>query len=204
MHAIFAHPESGIRSPRDLAGRAVGVSREAGSFYRVLESLEPHLPAGSIRTDHAGAPLRRLRLLLEGALEAAEFMDLLVPLAELHGMIPVMEEASPRPGVLVARRSLPPHCLEAFVRGWNRGVERINRRPAHYARQAVAEFLEELPSALRVEGADLERLFRFPRFAPIGPYRREEFDRTQEWMLERGLIPARQDYGRVVVESLEP
>jgi hypothetical protein len=128
-------------------------------------------------------------------------MDLLVPLAEAKGLVRVADARTRRPGVLVARADVPVEALEAFLRAWNRAVDRINSQPEPYLRQAGAEFLSALPPELQVSlEVLLDRLGRW-RFSRVRPYRPEDFDGAYGWMLERGLAPAGLRFDQAVIPT---
>jgi NitT/TauT family transport system substrate-binding protein len=187
-HAIVASPNSGIRQVPDLADRPIGINQDAGSFYRVHETLERYLPENRIKTIHAGSPLQRLYALLNGQIAAAEFMDLSVSLAEAKGLVKVLDEKDSKPGVFIAQRHTPVPALLAFMNAWNRAVNRINARQEDYQLKAIREFNERLPSPLRVAEEELTERFQFIDYAEIGPYPRGDFEDTYHWMRKKGLV----------------
>ena len=187
-HAILAAPNSGIRQVSDLADQPIGVNQDAGSFYRVHESLERYLPEDRIKTVHAGSPLQRLYALMEARIPAAEFMDLSVALAEAKGLVKVLDEGDSKAGVFIAQQETPVPALAGFIRAWNRAVDRINTQPGEYQIRAIRDFAERLPSMLQVSEEDLAQRFQFIEYAEIGPYAREDFEDTYHWMKERGWV----------------
>ncbi|MCZ6485919.1 MAG: hypothetical protein O6826_09495 [Acidobacteria bacterium] len=201
-HAVFARAGSDLQGWEDLADRPIGINAHAGSFYGVREILQRHLPSERIQTVHVGTPLRRLRALLAGEIEVAELMDLLIPLAEIKGLVRVLEEADPRPGVFVANRNTPVPALQAFIRAWNQAVDIINHQPEKYQQKAIRKFLEKLPPELQVPEQDLIDKIQFPRFAHIRRYSREEFWDTYSWMVSNDLIQAGSEYEDAVIAGL--
>ena len=201
-HAIFARAGSGIQSSEDLADCPIAVNAHAGSYYGVLEILQRYLPGERIQTVHVGTPLRRLLALLDGEVEAAELMDLLIPLAETKGLERVLEEQYPRPGVFVANRDTPVPDLQAFIRAWNKAVDVINDQPEKYQQQSTREFIERLPSELQVPEPDLMDKLEFPHYSHIRRYSREEFTDTYTWMVTNDLIQAGKCYEDAVITEV--
>ena len=202
-HAIFARAGSGIQGAEGLADCPVAINTHAGSYYGVLEILQRYLPEERIQTVHVGTPLRRLRALLDGEVEAAELMDLLIPLAETKGLERVLEEQHPRPGVFVANRDTPIPDLQAFIRAWNKAVDVINDQPEKYQQKATREFIERLPSELQVPERDLMDKLEFPHYSHIRPYSREEFTDTYTWMVTNDLIQAGKSYEDAVITEVQ-
>ncbi|TKW77197.1 MAG: hypothetical protein DI543_16970, partial [Bradyrhizobium icense] len=73
---IFVAPDSGIKSPADLAGVPISVGYQSGSHYSVIQALEQYMPARDVNlTFEDGMLFRRLELLLEGKSKAAALFN---------------------------------------------------------------------------------------------------------------------------------
>jgi len=77
---IFVAPDSGIRTPADLAGIPISVGFQSGSHYSTIQALEQYMPTDQIKlTFEDGMLFRRMELLLEGKSRAAALFSATTP-----------------------------------------------------------------------------------------------------------------------------
>jgi len=190
-YTLVASPRSGISTLRELASVPVAVSWDAGSHYAAVEALEAALPPGEVDVKHVGASLARLEALLSEDVKAAVLIEPYTSIA-LKRDGHLLVHCRPDPGLVIAAESLDRELLQRFARASNRAVELINSAPERY----VDVLLEEVPEELREDDIDL------PRFTEMSAaLSQDEFEQTQDWMLQRGMLTDPAEYRDVVLSS---
>ena len=67
---IFVQPDSPYKKPEHLAGVPVAVGYHSGSHYSAVQGLEAFIAKDEISLSFAGRPIDRVRLMLQGELQA--------------------------------------------------------------------------------------------------------------------------------------
>ena len=189
---IYARPDSGITTPRDLAGKPIAVSELTGSHFSTVEALERHIDREDIRLHFTTARYSdaafytRLKELLDGVVPAANLLDIphgpLRQIAEYHGMRLILEGTFKRLDYFSA--AITDTDIQKFVHAMRLAQDELDRRPADYRHYLWREVprLEQLFDARIDPGRIVESpRIVFTRFDPA------EFARTLEWIDERGL-----------------
>ncbi len=181
--ALMVRADSPYRSAADLRNRPIGVTWHAGTFYAVIEAMEAAgVPFGEIQLVHAAD---RLEALLSGEVEAAGLMEPLVSRAAAAGarLILPLEWR----GGIVASDDVDPDTAARLVRALNRAVEWLRQDEARQRQQ----LLRDLNPELRATGL-------LPELVGADVYRADRFQRTAEWMIERGFLPGEVRYEDIV------
>jgi NitT/TauT family transport system substrate-binding protein len=187
--AIFVPPGSACQQPADLAGVEVSVGFHSGSHYSAIQGLEPFLDREDIALHFAGRPYDRVRLLLDGAIPAANVFGAPYYLLEQRGFRKLVDTTFVM-GFLVSPDA-PRDDVDRYFRGLLRAQQEIDLGPERYKRF----WLREMPPDLQ-DLTDVRRFGPGERVVPQ-PYTREMYDRTHRWMANWDLLDAAaQDGGR--------
>lgn len=189
MQAIVVRGDSDIEYPEDLRNRPIGVTFHAGSHYMALQMLQGFLPKDDINLKHVGSD--RYDALLRGEVDAVTLMEPWTSLAEKYGHRVIME--SRYVSTDMASDDLDNETWAAVTRAIKRAVRRINADKKKY----LHYFIKEIPprlGTLTPDDFDLRRL----RYIDPQPYTQEEFDVTNRWMQDWGLIRPGADFRTLV------
>jgi NitT/TauT family transport system substrate-binding protein len=204
LFRLLAAPESGVASPADLAGRAIGISENS-----VIQYLADRLLAGAglavedIVYESVPAIPTRFNLMMEGQLAASILPDPLAQAAIEAGAIPVIDDTalpdqefsqsvlSFRNVVLVEKAE----AVRAFLRAWNRAVEDLNADPNAYRQLWIEN--TSVPEAVR-------ETYVIPPF-PVNAITSEAaWNDVAAWLIERGIIETAPAYTDSVDASFLP
>jgi NitT/TauT family transport system substrate-binding protein len=181
--ALMVRGDSDYHSAADLRNRPIGVTWHAGTFYAVIEAMEAAgVPFGEIQLVHAAD---RLDALLSGAVEAAGLMEPLVSRAAAAGarvLLPLEWR-----GGIVASDDVDANTAARLVRALNRAVEWLRQDEARQRQ----ELLRDLSPELRTTGL-------LPELVGADVYRVDRFQRTADWMVERGFLHGDVQYEDIV------
>lgn len=171
---IFVSPDSPYRSPADLADVEVGVGYHSGSHYSALQGLDPYLDRANIKVSFVGRPFDRVRLMLEGKIEAANVFGAQYYLLEQQGFRKLVDTTFIMGFMVAADADI--QDLEKYFRALRSAQREIDLEPERYKHY----WLREMPE-------DLAGLTDVSRFGPgerivSEPYTREMFERTHRWM----------------------
>lgn len=198
VHTIYVR-ESGLNTPKDLAGVPIAVNFNSGSYFAAFEALENHgLSRDQIKLHHFGAPIKRAEALFTAQVEASVLMEPYSTLAHVKGFRPLLEY--PGRGGWVGSEKLDKPTLNAFYRAVTKAVHTINEQPEKYRDQLVNGLVKDGVDAETVE--KVRTAITVPRYLPPEPLSREGFEGTYRWMVERGLIAPDATYEQVVDTQL--
>jgi len=192
---IFVAADSPYCRPEDLAGVRVGVGYHSGSHYSAIQALEPFLERSEIQLDFVGRPFDRVRLMLGGAIEAANVWGAQYYILEQLGFRKLADTTFVM-GFMVSE-STPTEDLERYFRALRRAQREIDLEAERYKHFWLRELPEDLAARVDVR-----------RFGPgerivFEPYTREMFERTHRWMESWELFDpataARPDYESAVL-----
>ena len=177
---IFVAPGSACRQPRDLAGVQVSVGYHSGSHYSAIQGLEPFLDREDIALHFAGRPYDRLRLLLDGRIQAANVWGAQYYLLEQQGFRKLVDTTFVM-GFLVSPEAQRVD-VDRYFRGLLRAQQEIDIEPELHKHF----WLREMPP-------DLHGLADVRRFGPgerivAQPYTEQMYDRTYRWMENWNLV----------------
>jgi NitT/TauT family transport system substrate-binding protein len=189
--AIIVRGDSPYNVPQDLANVEVAVNFHAGSHYITLAMLTGYMKREQVKTLHIGIPNQRFKALVEGRVAAAAVMEPWISAAEKLGFKVICEAFYN--GLEVADPSVDDGIFHALRRAHIRAVDKINQdiRPwlHHLTNEVPADIVKLEPSDLH-----LPRL----RYNHPELYTPEEFQRTYDFMVERGLINPESTFDKLV------
>ena len=172
--ALMVRPDSPYRSASDLRNQPIAVTWHAGTFYAVIEAMEAAgVPFDEIRLVHAAD---RLEALLSGTAEAAGLMEPLVSRAAAAGARAILPLEWR--GGIVASDEVDADTAARLMRALNRAVDWLRQDEARQRQ----ELLRDLSPEQRGKGL-------LPELLGAQVYSAHRFQRTAEWMAERGFLP---------------
>jgi hypothetical protein len=124
---VFVRPDSKIRRPEDLANVPIAVGLRAGSHFNVPYRLEKYLPLDKIKPVNVGGFGERLRVLLDGAFEAASLLPPQIEMARQLGLRPIIENSFKTLWWVDSRQS--PEVLRAYFRALDRAEKALSADP---------------------------------------------------------------------------
>jgi NitT/TauT family transport system substrate-binding protein len=187
--------DSPYARPEDLAGVKVGVGYHSGSHYSAIQGLEPFLDRSAIELDFVGLPFDRVRLMLQGKIDAANVFGAQYYVLEQLGFRKLVDTTFIM-GFLVSEQA-DREDLERYFRALRRAQRAIDLEADRYKHF----WLREMPDDLR-DAVDVRRFGPGERMV-FEPYTREMFEATHRWMeswqLFDGSSAARPRYEDAVV-----
>lgn len=181
---VFVPGNSAIATPEDLADVAVHVGFQSGSHYTTIQALEPFLPSERIKLRFGGSPADRVDQLLNGSAAAATVFGPQYYLVEQLGFRKIVDAS-----FMIA--AMVPHGAEvADVRRYFAALRRAQADIDIAHQPYTRYYANELPERQRA-------LVDVRRFGPgerlvFEPYTQDMYERTQAWIDERGIFPAKQ------------
>ncbi len=191
---IFVPAGSSVRAPEELANVPVHVGYQSGSHYTTIQALEPFLPGDQIKLTFTGSPADRVDQLLDGSAPAATVFDAQYYVIEQLGFRKIVD------ATFMIAAMVPQHIEIADVRSYFaalRGAQAdidVSHQP--YTRY----YAKELPERHR-ELVDVRRFGPGERFV-FEPYTQDMYDRTQTWIDERGMFPAKTGGNSVYADAV--
>ena len=178
---IFVPGASPVRSPEQLAGVPISVGYQSGSHYSTIQALEPYLRADQLQLSfNDGMLFRRMELLIEGQSPAAALFSGPYYFAEQLGFRKIIDTTFMITTMIHGQPA--PEDLKRFFRALQRAQRDIDVRPdlyTHYYRNEFPVRFHPLMDTRRWGPG--ERLV-------FEPYTKEVFDRTVQWIAERGIF----------------
>ncbi len=201
MMVVLASPNSRIRSPQDLKGVPIGISRNSVIEYttdRLLQSAGL-APSEIEKTEVTKIPVRA-EMLAKDQLQAATLPEPLASLAELQGARRVIDDSKTGTGqslITISRQALDGNAeaIRRFLATYERAVVAINGSPNSYRDLMVDK--AKVPDALR-------NSFSVPQFAQGQLPSRADVEDVVRWMVERGLLDQPIPYDKLVAEGFLP
>jgi NitT/TauT family transport system substrate-binding protein len=183
--AVAVRPDSPVYTPQQLANRTVGVPFYAGSHYLALHMLEGFLPRNLIKLCNAPIGSRnRLKLLMDGMIEATTLTEPYVTLAEKKSCRTVCSAFFH--GTEVASDRVDAETYRAFNRAVREAVRRINANKGAYLHYFIDYHKAKDPEIATLKPEDL-RESRIVVVEPA-PIPADELARTYEWLRSWGML----------------
>ena len=202
LFRILAAPGSGISKPSDLAGVAIGVSKNTVIEYVTDRLLAQRgLKPEQVKKKSVPVIPERFQLLLQGQIKAATLPEPLANSAMASGAVAVIADAdSPRYSVSVLAftgGSLKenPRGVRAFLKAWDRAAADINASPEAY-RPLLLE-------RIRVPG-NIRDSYPIPPFPRSRVPDSGQWDDVMDWMLDKGLLEKPVTYDSSVTTDFLP
>ena len=185
--AIVTFDET-LQVPRDLADIPVVVQEFTGSHYTSLQMLESALGADHVNIAQGGLPQKRYEGLKSGTHRVVTVMEPFISLALKDGAH-IIAAAFYRGGEVISA-DLTAEQRKSYYDAENAAVDLINADFYKYAHHVAAH----ANGALKPN----ELLTAFVRYKHVDYYDATLFDRTYDWMKERGLSTGASVHGSLV------
>ena len=179
---IFVAEQSAIRRIADLADVAVDVGYQSGSHYATLQAMETRLDRDRIKLDFTGNPDTRLHRLVNGETQAATLFGVQLYIAEQLGFRRIADVSFMISGMVPEGTNVDDVArYYAALRRAQADIDLDHQRYTHY-------FLDDVPAQYR-DKIDTAAFGPGERLV-FEPYSAEIFDKTQDWVAERGIFDA--------------
>ena len=201
--SIYVRRDSGLKSPRDLAGKPVAIEAGTGSYYTAMQDLERFLPRKSVKLVELGEPHKRLISLMEGEVAAASLVGPWPAIGEVFGLERLVRTTRKNPTTMVTRKDFDQELLARFLKATNRAIRMIDSEPDRFSASYFKRVERILKSMSHEFGSHRELIRKSVRVSAWKPWERYtsgDFRRTSRWMISRGLLDARVDPATVVAE----
>ena len=201
MFRLLLAPQGSVKSPADLRGAEIGISKST-----VIEYVTDSLLAGAgLKPGEANySPIPdiglRVNSLVEGKIAAATLPEPMASLAIKQGARPLLDDSRSTVGQSVITFSLDaikkkPGTVSKFLAAYEAGVKALNAAPAKYNDLMVDKGRVPEP----VKGS-----FTMPPFPAASVPSAAEVDAVTAWMVGKGLLPVAIPFAGMVDASLLP
>ena len=196
LYCILASKQSGIKTVKDLAGVAIGISQGTIIDYVTNQILiSQGLQADQIQTLAVPKLPDRLALLTSGQLKAATLPEPFSTLAVQQGAVLVLDDTgypdiansvvSFRKKVLDER----PQAVKKFLAAINKAIDEINTHP---------ETWRKILDTYKLVPANLVQSYPIPKFPVASLPTQQQFDAVVQWAINKGMIDQKVDYASSV------
>ena len=194
---IVSAPDSGIVEPSDLHGATIAISENTMMDFLVEQFERVHgLDGSQIDKMHIPSLTLRMEALLEGRVDAAILPDPLAAFAVHMGANTVidttkLDENLSQSVFAVSQRLIEenPGIVQKLVDSVVMAMEAINGSPGDYR-----DFCLEIANVpFEIAGG-----YPTPTYTPNSVPGAEEVQRVMDWMVSRGLLSERFEYGQIV------
>jgi NitT/TauT family transport system substrate-binding protein len=194
--AIMVPEGSPIRAPEDLAGKPVAVGYQSGSHYATIQALEPFLKPEDIALKFVGTPWQRVDVAVDRDLSAASLWGVTYLAGEQLGLRKIVDCSFMITFMFPAGVALAD--VEKYMRALKKAQMELDLRPELYKHH----YAEMIPERYRGR-IDVRRFAAGERIVFL-PYTEATFQRTQQWIHERGIFdhpPETVDYHLAVAAA---
>ena len=179
---IFVPADSAIRRPEDLAGIPISVGYQSGSHYSTIQTLEEFLAPGDIQLSFSdGLLFHRLEILVDGEAPAVSLFSGPFYFAEQLGFRKVVDTSFMMASMITGNPD--PDDVAKYFGALRRAQVEIDLRLELYRHHYRREFPKRFHSLMDVR-----------RFGPgerlvFEPYTEDMFERSRDWIADRGIFP---------------
>lgn len=178
---IFVAADSDIREPEHLARVPISVGYQSGSHYSTVQALEAFLDPGDIALTYAdGLLFRRLEMLIDGLAPAVSLFSGPYYFAQQLGFRKVVDTSFMM--AMMVTDDPEPEDVASYFQALRRAQIEIDLRLERHRHFYEREF----PARFRA-------LMDVRRFGPgerivFEPYSEDMFERSRQWIGERGIF----------------
>ena len=202
MFRLLAGPGSGINSTMDLAGKAIGISKNTVIEYVTDRWLAAEgLQANQIVKKSIPAIPERFQLLMQKQLPAVVLPDPLAKAAMVAGARLIIDD-SRYSSYSVSVLSFSAHSLETksrqvrgFLKAWDQAASAINKSPESFRKVMLKK--------IRVPG-NVKNTYAIPAFSRRQVPDQKQWRDVMDWMVARGLIKSPLSYSGSVTSKYLP
>lgn len=178
---IFVPADSDIREPEHLARVPISVGYQSGSHYSTVQALEAFLDPGDIALTYAdGLLFRRLETLVDGLAPAVSLFSGPYYFAQQLGFRKIVDTSFMM--AMMVTGDPRPEDVAGYFRALRRAQIEIDLRLERHRRFYEREF----PTRFRAQ-MDVRRFGPGERIV-FEPYSEDMFERSRQWIGERGIF----------------
>ena len=178
---IFVPADSDIREPEHLAGVPISVGYQSGSHYSTVQALEAFLGPGDIALTYAdGLLFRRLETLVDGLAPAVSLFSGPYYFAQQLGFRKIVDTSFMM--AMMVTGDPRPEDVTGYFRALRRAQIEIDLRLERHRHFYEREF----PTRFRAQ-MDVRRFGPGERIV-FEPYSEDMFERSRQWIGERGIF----------------
>jgi hypothetical protein len=186
--AVFVSPDSGIKSPEDLAGVPIAVGFQSGSHYSTIQALEQYMPREKINLSFKdGMLFKRMELLLDGKIPAAALFSGPYYFAEQLGFRKIIDNTFMIANMI--HGDPDPEDLRKYFRALKRAQRDLDLRPELYTHYYKKEFPVRWHAMM-----DTRRWGPGERIV-FEPYTEETYNVSRDWIADHHIFE-NDDLGR--------
>jgi hypothetical protein len=179
--AVFVSPDSGIKSPEDLAGVPIAVGFQSGSHYSTIQALEQYMPREKINLSfNDGMLFKRMELLLDGKIPAAALFSGPYYFAEQLGFRKIIDNTFMIANMI--HGDPDPEDLRKYFRALKRAQRDLDLRPELYTHYYKKEFPVRWHAMM-----DTRRWGPGERIV-FEPYTEETYNVSRDWIADHHIF----------------
>jgi ABC-type nitrate/sulfonate/bicarbonate transport system substrate-binding protein len=179
---IFVQPDSGIKTPEDLAGVPISVGYQSGSHYATVQALEQFIPQDKMNLVYSdGMLFARMDKLLDGSAAAVNLFNGPYYFAEQLGFRKILDTTF-MIGMMI-HGTPDPEDLRKFFRALRRAQRDLDLRPEKYTHYYLKEFPDRYHARM-----DTRRWGPGERLV-FEPYSEEVYTEARDWIASHGIFP---------------
>ena len=180
---VFVAPDSGIKTPADLADVPISVGYQSGSHYSTIQALEQYLPAERINLSfNDGMLFKRMELLVDGRVPAAALFSGPYYFAEQLGFRKILDNTFMI--TTMVHGDPDPEDMRKFFRALQRAQRDIDLRPELYTHYYKKEFPVRYHDKM-----DTRRWGPGERLV-FDTYTEDAYRQAREWITEHHIFPS--------------
>lgn len=178
---IYAHPDSGILRPKDLANVPISVGYQSGSHYSTIQVLEQWLKPEEIKLSfNDGLLFKRLELLVDRKVPAANLFSGAAYVVEQLGFKKIVECTFMMAAMVTGDPDIDD--IKKYFNALQSAQRDIDLRPELYTHY----FLKELPERYH-DLIDTRSMGPGERIV-FEPYTRKTFENSREWIAKHHIF----------------
>ncbi|HEX7568566.1 MAG TPA: ABC transporter substrate-binding protein [Anaerolineaceae bacterium] len=196
LYCIVASKQSGIKTVKDLAGVAIGISQGTIIDYVTNQVLiSQGLQPDQIQTLAVPKLPDRLALLISGQLKAATLPEPFSTEAVQQGAVLIVDDTGYPDianSVISFRKKVldeQPQAVQKFLAAINQAVNEINNHP---------ETWRKILDTYKLVPANLVQTYPIPKFPAASLPTQQQFDAVVQWAIAKGMIDQKVDYASSV------
>lgn len=199
--SILVGPNSPIKTPADLKGKEVAISRNTLIEYVTDQLLASSgLKQGDFKLTEVSKIPVRVEMLMKGQVAAATLPEPFTSLAVQQGARVLLDDKASQVGlsVITIRQGTVaknPNAIKSFLAAYEEAVDKINASPEKY--RALLVDRAKIPAAIK-------DTFAMPVYPNASVPKEAEVDQAIKWMVGKQLIGKPISYSKLVDPSLLP
>ena len=204
--ALFTKMNSIINDFHDLFDKKIAIESGTGSYYRTIAELEKLFPIQEDNFVKMGDPHERLLAVLNDDVFASSIMGIYVDIATILGLKKIMSYSGRTGTLMVGRSDNNVQLVDSFIKGTNRAIAEINRRPETFQELwfSKIEFIIKNAFPVHLQKIILEHKddIVIPKWELWQKYPKIQFEENYNWLVDKNLVKSGYSYDQLVDSSI--